>query len=224
MMKRLEAVQGGFFSPRCPATPATCVGRSGHSASAAAARRHGSARLRHVVRVLSLAAILLVGMLGPAAGPDVVQSAPGPMAAGGVAAAREAMVPNGQFISGWGEPRSEGRTHQGEDLAAPHGSPIYTPARLKISNTRWNDLGAGRSLGATRGSAAGISRTCRPAARCAWAVPSRRARCWATSATRAMRRIPCRICTIRCRGPRGRGATRWRCWRTIQMCPRQRHT
>jgi murein DD-endopeptidase MepM/ murein hydrolase activator NlpD len=133
-------------APYCPATPATYTGRGGHPTPAAAVLLHRSARRRHTVRGLSLAIILLVGMLGPAVRLDVVQSAPGPTA-GGVTAAREAMVPNGQFISGWGEPRSGGQTHQGEDLAAPSGSPIYAPAKLKIYHTRWNDVGGWTVLG-----------------------------------------------------------------------------
>jgi murein DD-endopeptidase MepM/ murein hydrolase activator NlpD len=59
----------------------------------------------------------------------------------GVAAARKAMVPNGTLTSVWGDPRSGGRTHQGEDLAAPRGSPIYAPARLSIYSNTWSTLG-----------------------------------------------------------------------------------
>jgi murein DD-endopeptidase MepM/ murein hydrolase activator NlpD len=51
------------------------------------------------------------------------------------------MLPNGTFISGWGAPRSDGRTHQGEDIAAPRGSPIYAPARLYIYSNGWNTYG-----------------------------------------------------------------------------------
>jgi murein DD-endopeptidase MepM/ murein hydrolase activator NlpD len=51
------------------------------------------------------------------------------------------MVPNGTLTSVWGDPRSDGRIHQGEDLAAPRGSPIYAPARLTIYSNTWSTLG-----------------------------------------------------------------------------------
>jgi uncharacterized protein YraI len=67
-------------------------------------------------------------------------AAPAPAPVSGVVGARATMVPNGQFISGWGDARSSG-PHQGEDLGAPHGSPIYAPARLTILNNYWDSLG-----------------------------------------------------------------------------------
>lgn len=70
-----------------------------------------------------------------------------PAPAGGVTAARATMVPNGRFISGWGAARSGGRTHQGEDIAAPSGSPIYAPARLTIVSNTWNSLGGWTVIG-----------------------------------------------------------------------------
>jgi murein DD-endopeptidase MepM/ murein hydrolase activator NlpD len=65
----------------------------------------------------------------------------------GVVGARRAMVPNGTFISGWGVSRSGGRTHQGEDLAAPRGSAIYAPARLSIISNTWNSYGGWTVIG-----------------------------------------------------------------------------
>jgi murein DD-endopeptidase MepM/ murein hydrolase activator NlpD len=56
------------------------------------------------------------------------------------------MVPNGYLISGWGTARSNG-AHQGEDLAAAHGSPIYAPARLTILNNYWDSLGGWSVVG-----------------------------------------------------------------------------
>lgn len=67
-------------------------------------------------------------------------AAPAPAPVSGVVGARATMVPNGQFISGWGAPRSSG-PHQGEDLAAAYGSPIYAPARLTILSNYWDSLG-----------------------------------------------------------------------------------
>jgi hypothetical protein len=67
-------------------------------------------------------------------------AAPAPAPVSGVVGARATMVPNGQFISGWGAARSSG-PHQGEDLAAPYGSPIYAPARLTILSNYWDSLG-----------------------------------------------------------------------------------
>lgn len=58
----------------------------------------------------------------------------------GVAVARRTMVPNGTYISGWGAWRHSG-SHQGEDIAAPYGSAIYSPARLTVYSTNWNSLG-----------------------------------------------------------------------------------
>ncbi len=66
--------------------------------------------------------------------------APAPAPVSGVVGARATMVPNGQLISGWGAARSSG-PHQGEDLGAPYGLPIYAPARLTILNNYWDSLG-----------------------------------------------------------------------------------
>lgn len=46
---------------------------------------------------------------------------------GGVEAARQVMVPGYTWFSGWGEGRPGGRYHQGEDLGANRGAPIYAP-------------------------------------------------------------------------------------------------
>jgi murein DD-endopeptidase MepM/ murein hydrolase activator NlpD len=52
------------------------------------------------------------------------------------------MVPNGKLISVWGDPRDGGkRRHEGEDLFAPHGSPIYAPLDLAIYKNEWNRRG-----------------------------------------------------------------------------------
>ncbi len=72
--------------------------------------------------------------------------APAPAPVSGVVGARAAMVPNGQFISGWGAARASG-AHQGEDLAAPYGSPIYAPATLTIVSNTWNSLGGWTVIG-----------------------------------------------------------------------------
>jgi murein DD-endopeptidase MepM/ murein hydrolase activator NlpD len=78
-----------------------------------------------------------------------VVSGPPPLrhTAAGVTAARTAMVPNGRLISGWGAPRSGGRTHEGEDIAAPHDSPIAAPARLTITMAGWNTIGGWTVMG-----------------------------------------------------------------------------
>lgn len=72
---------------------------------------------------------------------------PGPVSSGGrgVAAFRAALVPNGKFISGWGAGRAGGRTHEGEDLQAPLGSPIYLPEGALVRNN-YVDARGGNAL------------------------------------------------------------------------------
>ncbi len=82
--------------------------------------------------------------VGGAPAPAAPVPAPAPVS--GVVGARATMVPNGYLISGWGTARSNG-AHQGEDLAAAHGSPIYAPARLTILNNYWDSLGGWSVVG-----------------------------------------------------------------------------
>ncbi len=57
----------------------------------------------------------------------------------GVEAARRSLVPNGRLISVWGDPRSNG-PHEGEDIQADYGSPIYAPEAGTVT-TEYNTLG-----------------------------------------------------------------------------------
>lgn len=88
-----------------------------------------SVQFRHVLVALVIPLLVFA--------PTSTLSAPFPA----VDSARAAMVPNGHFISGWGAGRSGGRSHQGEDIAAPRGSPIYAPTTLTIASTGWDALG-----------------------------------------------------------------------------------
>ena len=116
--------------PRRRATSNDHVGRVRPPASSAVSVLCLSVPLRRSVLALVLA--LLIGVA-----PSVARSTH----LTGVTAARRAMVPNGTLTSVWGDPRSGGRIHMGEDLAAPRGSPIYAPARLYIYSNTWNTYG-----------------------------------------------------------------------------------
>lgn len=65
-----------------------------------------------------------------------------PTPATGVQRARKAMLPDGKLLSVWGDSRDGGkRRHQGEDVAAPSGTPIYAPLDLVIYKNSWGDRG-----------------------------------------------------------------------------------
>lgn len=49
-------------------------------------------------------------------------------------------VPHG-FIDSWGFPRSGGRTHQGVDMFADHGMPLFAVADGRVDRVSWNRLG-----------------------------------------------------------------------------------
>lgn len=64
-------------------------------------------------------------------------SAPGstPVVSGG--ALQACPVPGSSFVDSWGAPRSGGRSHQGVDMMAPYGTPIYAaqPGRMTQSSS-----------------------------------------------------------------------------------------
>jgi hypothetical protein len=65
---------------------------------------------------------------------------PNPADTPGVEAYRAALLPNGVLISVWGDGRAQG-PHQGEDLQAPKGSPIYAPEPGVITGQTTDPLG-----------------------------------------------------------------------------------
>lgn len=73
--------------------------------------------------------------------------------AGRIAAGRDGVAPwrdfgcpvDGQarFINDWGFPRSEGRSHEGTDVFAPHGTPIVAMADGTVGEVSYADVGLG---------------------------------------------------------------------------------
>src|ERR671918_279272 len=49
-------------------------------------------------------------------------------------------VPGSSFVDSWGAPRSGGRTHQGTDMMAPYGTPVYAAQSGTVSHSS-SDLG-----------------------------------------------------------------------------------
>jgi murein DD-endopeptidase MepM/ murein hydrolase activator NlpD len=49
-------------------------------------------------------------------------------------------VPGSSFVDSWGAPRSGGRTHQGTDMMAPYGTPVYAAQSGTVSRSS-SDLG-----------------------------------------------------------------------------------
>jgi murein DD-endopeptidase MepM/ murein hydrolase activator NlpD len=49
-------------------------------------------------------------------------------------------VPGSSFVDSWGAPRSGGRTHQGTDMMAPYGTPVYAAQSGSVSRSS-SDLG-----------------------------------------------------------------------------------
>ena len=49
-------------------------------------------------------------------------------------------VPGSSFVDSWGAPRSGGRTHQGTDMMAPYGTPVYAAQSGTVSHGS-SDLG-----------------------------------------------------------------------------------
>lgn len=49
-------------------------------------------------------------------------------------------VPGSSFVDSWGAPRSGGRTHQGVDMMAPYGTPVYAAQSGTVSHSS-SDLG-----------------------------------------------------------------------------------
>lgn len=60
-------------------------------------------------------------------------------------------VPNASFTDTWGAPRSGGRSHQGTDLLAPYGSPVYAVADGVVDTTSSSNGGISLYLRATNG-------------------------------------------------------------------------
>ena len=72
-----------------------------------------------------------------AAGPAYTNTVPPPAVAGKTCPVG---TPNG-FIDSWGFPRSGGRTHEGVDMFAPYGTPLYAVADGYIYRSYTNPLG-----------------------------------------------------------------------------------
>lgn len=60
-------------------------------------------------------------------------------------------VPNASFTDTWGAPRSAGRSHQGTDLLAPYGSPVYAVADGRIRDAYSSNGGISLYLDADNG-------------------------------------------------------------------------
>lgn len=53
-------------------------------------------------------------------------------------------VPGSSFVDSWGAPRSGGRTHQGVDMMAPYGTPIYAATAGSVTQSS-SDLGGNQA-------------------------------------------------------------------------------
>lgn len=75
----------------------------------------------------------------PAPSPAAARKAPAPAPAAAPAAPVRAggacPVPNASFVDSWGDARSGGRAHEGTDLMAPSGSPVFAVADGVVRTT-----------------------------------------------------------------------------------------
>ncbi|WP_345725011.1 peptidoglycan DD-metalloendopeptidase family protein [Herpetosiphon gulosus] len=80
------------------------------------------------------------GQLSPAASGNLPADVQSP-AGSGMSGAVNSMVSGGKIISGWGDARPNGRSHQGIDISGNAGQAIRAPSDGEVTYSGWNELG-----------------------------------------------------------------------------------